>query len=66
MKTYAITVNTARKFEQANYLHIGNVLAKSKDEARLLVDEARKFVTDTKNVKWIMNIENDLRTFVIR
>ena len=65
MKTYAITVNTAKRFEPAYYLHIGNVQANSKDEAKKLVEEARKYATDTENVKWIMNIENDLRTFVI-
>lgn len=66
METYRITVNTSKRFEEANYIIIGEVNAMSKKEAIEYVEIARKFNKDTEKVKWLTNIENDLRTFVIR
>ena len=66
MKTYRITVNTSKRFEEANHILIGEVNAMSKKEAVEHVEIARKFNKDTETVKWFRNIENDLRTFVIQ
>jgi len=66
MKTYRITVNTSKRFEEANYIIIGEVNAMSKEQAVKYVEIARKFNTDTENVSWIINVENDLRTFIIK
>ena len=66
MKTYRITVNTSKRFEEANYIIIGEVSAMSKEQAIKYVEIARKFNKDTVNVKWFRSIENDLRTFVIK
>ena len=66
MKTYRITVNTSKRFEEANYIIIGEVSAMSKEQAIKYVEIARKFNKDTANVKWFRNIENDLRMFVTK
>ena len=66
MKTYKIMVNTSKRFEDANYLKVGEVNANSKEEAKVFVEIARKFNTDTENVSWIINVECDLRTFIIK
>ena len=66
MKTYRITVNTSKRFEEANYIIIGEVSAMSKEQAIKYVEIARKFNTDTENVKWYRCIEMDLRPFVLK
>ena len=64
MKTYNILVNTAKKFESANYLKVGTVKAKNKADAVKKANDERKgnFHED---VQFSMNMDNDFRPLKI-
>ena len=65
METYKIFVNTAGRFQPAEYLEIGEVEANSKKEAKQKAEEARKMGESVDGVNFYYSMDNEGRSFKI-
>ena len=65
MKTYNIYVNTAQKFNSADYLLVGKVYANNLTEAKNKAEEARERDKNMGGVYWKFPMSNDYRSLHI-
>jgi hypothetical protein len=65
METYKIFVNTAGRFQPAEYLEIGEVEANSKKEAMEKAEYARKVGKSTEYVNFYFLMDGEERPFKI-